>query len=156
LLVRRFFPFVLLIASCSSNSLDGSLSEAFDLSFSSVLIRRSPEAVQVTYYQSAGNEIVIRMTVNIKGIDVSHGAKIDLSQESSPGHPRAAVSRAMNDEPVRQLPPVARGQLSLGGDPTPGKNCSGDFSVSFGTGGDLGSGRTLEGQFSTKVEGTPF
>ena len=45
-------------AGCGGgNSLDGSLSEAFDLSFSTVEVKRSPTALQVTYLQSEGREV---------------------------------------------------------------------------------------------------
>ncbi|MBI5543472.1 MAG: hypothetical protein HY901_06255 [Deltaproteobacteria bacterium] len=142
------------LGACGGNSLDGSLSEAFDLSFAEVLVRRSEKAVQVTYLRSEGREVVIRMTVAIEGVDVSHAGSINLAQEYAPGHPRAAVSRAVDNEPVRQLPAVVQGDLTLDGPPHPGETVSGSFSVRFGEGGDLGSGRTLTGSFSGTVQGT--
>lgn len=147
--------FLLALPGCGSDSLDGSLAEAFDLSYSSILIRQSPSAVQVTYLRSHGNEVVMRITVATEGVDLSSGVSINLAGEWSAGHPRAAVSRAVDGEPVRQLPPVVKGELRLNDAVVPGKDLSGSFAVSFGEGGDLGSGRTLNGHFSGTVQGTP-
>ena len=130
------------------------VSEAFDLSFSDTIIRRSSKAVQVTYLRSEGNEVVMRVTVDIEDLDISHGGTFNLAEEYSPGHPRAAVSRAVDGEPVRQLPEVVQGEMTLSGSPDPGNNISGEFSVRFGEGGDLGSGRTLNGRFTATVQGT--
>lgn len=153
----RMLALALLVASsCGGSGLDGSLSEAFDLSYSSVVIRRSPTALQVSYLRSSGNEVVIRLTVDLEGIDLRKTSTIDLAAEYAPGHGRAAVSRAVEGEPVRQLPSVATGTLNLNSVPDPGSACSGDFSLAFGKGGDLGAGRTLEGKFSAVVQGSSF
>lgn len=143
----------LLLAGCGGNKLEGSLAEAFDLGFSDILIRRTEDAVQITYLRSAGNEVVMRVTVVLEGFDVSGGGSINLASEYAPGHPRAAVSRAVDGEPVRSLPPVVQGNLTLGGSCQAGEGCDGTFSLRFGEGGDLGSGRTLVGSFSGTVQG---
>jgi hypothetical protein len=142
------------LPGCGGNSLGGSISDAFDLNFSDIVIRRSTKAVQITYLRSEGNEVVMRITVDLEDVDVTKGGSVDLAEEYAPGHPRAAVSRAMNGEPVLQLPPVVQGTLTLSDDPAPGNSITGEFSARFGEGGDLGSGRTLNGKFSGVVEGT--
>lgn len=142
------------LSGCGVNRLDGSLSEAYDLSFSDLQIRRSEKAVQITYLRSDGNEITLRLTVDLEGIDLKGGGSINLAQEYAPGHPRAAVSRAVDGEPVRQLPAVVQGDLTLDSPPDIGKSISGSFSLRFGEGGDLGSGRTLTGKFAGPVEAT--
>ena len=148
---------LLAFASCSSpNSLDGSVAEAFDLAFSSVQIRRSPKAVAISYLRSHGNEIVINLTVDLEGLNVTHGGDVNLAEEYLPGHQRAAVSRAVDNEPVRALPGIARGTLSLDHDPTPGQESAGSFSLSFKEDGDMGGGRTLVGTFDATVEGTAY
>jgi hypothetical protein len=100
----------LLVPGCGANGLSGSLSEAFDLSFSDIVLKRSsnPPAFQVLYTKSYGNETVIRLTVATTGIDSTKGGSINLAAEYAPGHPRAAVSRAVDGEPVRTLPPWCR------------------------------------------------
>ncbi|MBI5543446.1 MAG: hypothetical protein HY901_06125 [Deltaproteobacteria bacterium] len=145
----------LALGSCSGPSLDGSLSEAFDLSFSSMLIRRSEKALQLSYLKSEGREVVVAVTVATEGLGLKPGARVELGGEYAPGHPRTVVSRAVDGEPVRTLPPVLKGTLTVDQLPTSGSTVTGDFSVSFGEGGDVGSGRTLFGNFSAKVELAP-
>lgn len=138
---------------CGSNDLSGSLAEAFDLTFSDIFLRRSTKAFQVTYTKSEGREVVIRVTVDLEGVDVSNGGSVNLAEEYAPGHPRAAVSRAVDGEPVRALPPVVQGDLTLLNPCAAGTKCTGSFSVRFGEGGDLGNGRTLTGVFNGDVQG---
>ena len=142
---------LLLVASsgCSNRSLDGSLSDAFDLSFSSLDLRRSSTAFQVSYLRSEGREVVARITVVTEGLDMS--SSFQLGGEYAAGHPRASVTRAMDREPLLVLPPVASGEMDAGEDPKPGKSISGDFSLVFGDGGDVGAGRTLYGNFEGTV-----
>lgn len=142
----------LLFSGCADTELGGSLSEAFDLSFSSVQIRRSPEAIQINYLKSEGREVVISLTVATEGIDVNN--TIDLGGEYQPGHRRAAVSRAMDGEPVHTLPFIERGELSFDDHPDVGKSVHGSFSLSFADGEEIGAGRTLEGEFTALVEET--
>jgi hypothetical protein len=160
--VRRAFMaavvLLLAFASCSSpNSLDGSVAEAFDLAFSSVQIRRSPKAIAISYLRSHGNEVVINLTVDLEGLDMTHGGDVNLAESPQPGHQRAAVSRAVDNEPVRAMPRLSRGTLSLDHDPTPGFESAGNFSLAFvESDGDMGGGRTLVGTFDATVEGTSY
>jgi hypothetical protein len=141
------------IPGCGANGLTGSLAEAFDLSYSDIVLKRSGTAFQVLYTKSYGNETVMRLTVATAGVDSTHGGSINLAAEYAPGHPRAAVSRAVDGEPVRSLPPVAQGDLTLNNPCEAGQDCAGTFSLRFGEGGDLGAGRTLVGIFSGTVQG---
>ncbi len=145
-----------LFPSCAGAVLDGSLSEAFDLTFQSQMIRRSPNAVQVSYLKSEGRETVIQLTIATAGLELKGGQEFDLGGEYAPGHPRAVVTRAVDGEPVRVLPPVARGRMVFDDPPDPGKKVGGSFNLSFGQGGDIGAGRTLNGTFDTNVEGTDY
>lgn len=144
---------LLTVPGCGANGLSGSLAEAFDLSFSDIVLKRSSTAFQVTYTKSYGQETVICVTVATQGIDATHGGSINLAAEYAPGHPRAAVSRAVDGEPVRSLPPVVQGDLTLNDPCQAGQDCAGTFSLRFGEGGDLGAGRTLVGIFTGTVQG---
>ncbi|MGC4121062.1 MAG: hypothetical protein QM765_42090 [Myxococcales bacterium] len=152
-LVVGVLAVLLSVPGCGANGLSGSLSEAFDLSYSDIVLKRSESAFQVLYTKSYGNETVVRLTVATAGIDTVHGGSVNLAAEYAPGHPRAAVSRALDGEPVRSLPVVVQGDLTLNGPCLAGQSCSGTFSLRFGEGGDLGAGRTLVGIFSGTVQG---
>lgn len=149
---RRLATAVLVgaVFGCSGGStLDGSIGEAFDLSFSTVEIRRSATAFQVTYLQSEGREVIARVTVATEGIDLAK--PVELGGEYAPGHPRTTVSRAVDGEPLLVLPPVEAGTLELDGKAEAGQVVSGSFSVAFAEGGDIGAGRTLSGSFEGEV-----
>ena len=138
------------VLGCSGgNALDGSIGEAFDLSFSTVELRRSPTAFQVTYLQSEGREVVARITVATAGLDL--GEPIELGGEYAPGHSRTTVTRAVDGSPVLVLPRVGSGSMELDALPAAGQVVSGDFSLSFAEGGDIGAGRTLSGSFEGEV-----
>ncbi len=139
------------IAGCQDDALSGSISEALDLSFSSMQVLMSDKALQIDYLRSEGQEVVIRLTVVTDGVDLSK--TVQLGGEYATGHPRTSLSRAVDGEPVMVLPPVAKGTLDLGQVPQVGKSVSGSFGLSFGQGGDIGGGRTLSGQFSGTVQG---
>ncbi|MGI5864239.1 MAG: hypothetical protein ACOX6T_19585 [Myxococcales bacterium] len=137
------------LGCADGNSLDGSIGEAFDLSFSTVEIRRSATAFQVTYLQSEGREVIARITVATAGIDLAK--PVELCGEYAPGHPRTTVSRAVDGEPLLVLPPVKAGRLELDRQPEAGQVVSGSFSIAFAEGGDIGAGRTLSGRFEGEV-----
>lgn len=142
-------------AGCGpETSLSGSLSEVFPLEVSRVEVHRNDEAFQVTYFYNRNVflDVVVRLAVSTQGVDLLPGKKIVLEGEYVPGHPRASVSHAPGGEPVRLLPNIKKGDLTISGGGLPGQVTSGSFSVLFeSTGGDLGQGRTLTGRFSSKA-----
>ena len=154
--MRKLATLLSLLAStgCGVNVLDGSLSEAYDLAFSDVKVQRGQQAMAVTYLAASGNETVAKLTVDLSGVALSGGGSINLAEDYAPGHPRATVTRAMQNEPVLVLPQIDQGQLSLSAPPDPGNTISGSFHILFGQGGDLGAGRTLDGKFTALVEAT--
>ncbi len=135
--------------------LDGSIAEAFDLGFSTIELRRNAKAIQISYLKSSGHEVVMRVTYVTVGVEVVAGKALDLGGEYEEGHPRTSVVRAVDGEPLRQLPPVAKGTISFESAPDIGKLVSGNFGCTFGEGGDVGSGRTLSGTFKGKVIEAP-
>ena len=157
---RLFFflagPILLTFGCAGDNSLGGSVSELFPLDVSRVEVRRNTEALQVSYYNNRGEDIdlVVRVTVATDGLDLRSGRKINLAGEYQPGHQRTSVIHLAWGEPVRNLPPVKSGDLSLSSGGNPGDGTRGNFSMSFDQGGDFGAGRTLYGNFaSTALDG---
>lgn len=145
-----------LLAACGGErALEGSLAEAFDLSFTGIELHQSPKAFQVSYLRADGREIVIRVTVVTVGIELEPGVAVDLPGEYEPGHPRATVVRAVAGEPLKTLPAVAQGSFTLDAVVAAGQRTGGSFFIRFGQGGDVGEGRTLNGKFTGKVIAVP-
>ena len=173
----RWLILPVLMAGCGpeSNSLTGSLSVVFPLDISTVNIYRNDEALQITYLRNRATflDVVARVSVSLTtcdaGVDgdggvvtvcghleLKPGTKINLAGEYVPDHPRTVVAHAPGGEPVRLLPRVKRGDMTLSTvtefDPDGGLGhgaTSGTFGVLFESeGGDLGYGRTLNGTFS--------
>jgi hypothetical protein len=142
----------LLLGSCAvDNALGGSIGEVFPLEVSRVEVYRNDEALQVTYFRNRGVflDVVVRLAVALKDVDLKPGTKIVLEGEYAPFHPRTSVTHAPGGEPVRSLPPVQKGEFHLTGGGPPGTVTSGNFSMLFAAeGGDLGGGRTLSGNFT--------
>lgn len=133
------------------NSLGGSIGEVFPLEVSRVEVYRNEEALQITYYRNRGVflDVVVRIGLALKDIDLKPGTRVPLEGEYAPNHPRVSVSHAPGGEPIRLLPPVQKGELNLTGGGPAGTVTSGNFSMLFaGEGGDIGEGRTLSGNFS--------
>ena len=139
------------LAACGPETgLSGSVSELFSLEVSRVEVRRNEQAFQVTYLRNRGVflDVVARVSVSLEGATLVPGKKIDLAGEYAPGHLRTTVATAPGGEPVRQLPPVKKGDLVITSGGGVGQVTSGNFSMSFSDmGGDLGAGRTLAGTF---------
>ncbi len=150
--------FVLGALCCSAgcgrgNDLSGSVGELFPLDISRVETLRNSEAFQVSYYanRERGIDLVVRVTVVISDLDLRAGRSIALDGEYRPGHQRTAVVHMAVGEPVRTLPPVRKGDLTFSRVGNPGESTRGDFSMSFGSGGDIGDGRNLSGSFSSTL-----
>lgn len=150
---------LLVTTACSgTNSLGGSIGELFSLEVSRVEVLRNSEAIQISYYSNRGEgiDIVARVTVATQDIDLRPHNKIQLRGEYRPGHQRTTVIHFAWGEPVRNLPPVKRGDLTIASGGNPGESTRGDFSMSFDQGGDVGAGRTLYGNFSTTAADAGF
>lgn len=147
-----------LVACGRDNSLSGSVSELFPLEISRVDVLRNSEAVEISYYNNRGADIdlVIRVTVATVGLDIRNGKSFPLDGEYQPGHQRTAVIHLAGGEPVRNLPPVNKGDMVISSGGSPGQSTRGNFSMSFGAGGDLGANRTLSGSFSALAQDAGF
>ncbi|MBS1150591.1 MAG: putative lipoprotein [Myxococcaceae bacterium] len=135
----------------ADNALSGSVSELFPLTVSSVEVLRNDYAFQVTYYANRGTflDVVARIVVSTKDIEMKRGVFIKLDGESEKGHQRTSVAHAPGGEAVRTFPNVKLGDMVISELGVEGLPSKGNFSMSFeATGGDLGQGRTLVGTFS--------
>lgn len=161
----------LALASCGlDNSLGGSLSEVFPLDLSRAEVAQNHEALQVTYFRNRGVflDVVARVSVSLQAadadgnplmapdggiatIELKPGLRLDLAGRSPTGQLRCAVTHAPGGEPVRNLPPIEKGDLVIDQGGLIGGPMRGNFSMLFKQeGGDVGFGRTLFGTFATK------
>jgi hypothetical protein len=140
------------------NSLSGSVEELFPLEVSRVEILRNAEALQVSYYRNAGQDVdlVVRLTLAAEGLDLRPGKKVNLAGATASGTARTTVVHLSAGEPARILGPVDKGDLSLDEGGSIGQPTSGDFSLSFQRGDSYGAGRSLEGRFSAVAQDASF
>ncbi len=131
---------------------------ALSLDVSRVQVLRNSEALQINYFNNRGTDmdLVVQVTVAIGDVNLSNGTKIGLDGEYPPSHQRTTVIHAAAGEPIRRLPPVRKGDLKITRGGNPGEQMQGNFSMSFGSGGDLGAGRTLVGSFAGTVGDAGF
>ncbi|ADO69868.1 hypothetical protein [Stigmatella aurantiaca] len=147
-----------LLGCGGSNSLSGSVEELFPLDVSRVEVLRNAEALQVSYYRNAGQDVdlVVRLTLATEGLDLRPGKKVNLAGTTEAGTARATVVHLSAGEPARLLGPVDKGDLSLDEGGEIGQSTSGDFSLSFQRGDSYGAGRSLEGRFTAVAQDAGF
>lgn len=144
----------LLTGCLEDNTLSGSVSELFPIEVSWVEVRRNPQALQVSYYRNTAVDVdlVVRVTVDTAGLELTPGRRINLAGEVSPGQARTTVVHLAAGEPARVFVPVANGDLVLEQGGRPGELTRGNFSMSFRTGQGYGAGRSLAGRFAALAE----
>ncbi len=143
----------------SQGALSGSVSELFSLATSSSEVLRNDEAIQISFLNTRGSDldVVVRVAVSLKDITVTPGEKIPLAGEYAPGHQRTSVAHAPGGEPARLFPPLEKGDLVITSGGQVGQVTSGNFSMLFQpSGGDIGAGRTLVGNFSAMAQDAGF
>jgi hypothetical protein len=143
------------LAGCAEdNTLSGSVSELFPMEVSWVEVRRSAQALQVSYYRNTAVDVdlVVRLTVDTTELDLSPGKRINLAGEVSPGQARTTVVHLAAGEPARVFVSVNSGDLVLEQDGQPGELTRGNFSMSFRAGQGYGAGRSLAGRFAARAE----
>jgi hypothetical protein len=140
-----------LLGCGGSNSLSGSVEELFSLEVSRVEVLRNAEAFQVSYYRNNGLDVdlVARLTVATEGIELKPGGKVSLAGNTPSGVARASVVHLAAGEPARIFAPVDKGDLELDEGGNVDQPTRGNFSLSFQRGEGYGSGRSLEGRFSS-------
>ena len=138
------------------NSLDGSLSEVFDLDVSTVHVLRNDDALVVSYEHNAGRDIdlVLRFTLALDQLALQKGRTINIAGSTDGGTLRATFLHNAAGEPARVLPDVSIGDFTLDKGGNPGDDTSGSFNASFVSDGTYGSGRAVSGRFhATALDG---
>jgi hypothetical protein len=131
------------------NSLDGSLSEVFDLDVSTVHVLRNDDALVVSYEHNAGRDIdlVLRFTLALDQMPLQTGRTVNIAGSTDAGTLRATFLHNAAGEPARVLPDVSIGEFTLDQGGNPGDDTKGSFSASFVTDGSYGGGRAVSGGF---------
>jgi len=131
------------------NSLDGSLSEVFDLDVSTVHVLRNDDALVVSYEHNAGRDIdlVLRFTLALDQLTLQNGRSMNIAGVTDGGTLRATFLHNAAGEPARVLPDVSIGEFTLDRGGNPGDDTKGSFSASFVSDGSYGSGRAVSGSF---------
>jgi hypothetical protein len=131
------------------NSLDGSLSEVFDLDVSTVHVLRNDDALVVSYEHNAGRDIdlVLRFTLAMDQLSLQSGRRVNIAGFTDGGTLRATFLHNAAGEPARVLPDVSIGEFTLDQGGNPGDDTKGSFSASFVSDGSYGSGRAVSGSF---------
>lgn len=131
------------------NSLDGSLSEVFDLDVSTVHVLRNDDALVVSYEHNAGRDIdlVLRFTLALDQLSLQRGRTVNIAGFTDGGTLRATFLHNAAGEPARVLPDVSIGEFTLDQGGNPGDDTKGSFSASFVSDGSYGSGRGVSGSF---------
>jgi hypothetical protein len=143
--------FLLLPLSCSSgsNSLTGSESQVYDLSFNSVVIllevTDGETDVSIKYMGSSGDPAIL--VVDITNIANVAGSSIDLTQDDSTQE-RGVLQNVNGDGNGTTTDlTIARGTVTFDQVPKVGSKLSGTFNAT------LTDGYTLDGDFSATVSG---
>ena len=131
------------------NSLDGSLSEVFDLDVSTVHVLRNDDALVVSYEHNAGRDIdlVLRFTLALDQLPLQSGRTVNIAGLTDGGTLRATFLHNAAGEPARVLPDVSIGEFTLDQGGNPEDDTKGSFSASFVSDGSYGSGRAVSGRF---------
>ena len=155
--MTRSSPFLLVAGAIAvslacgkgDNSLDGSLSEVFDLDVSTVHVLRNDDALVVSYEHNAGRDIdlVLRFTLALDQLTLQTGRTTNIAGTTDGGTLRATFLHNAAGEPARVLPDVSIGEFTLDQGGNPGDDTKGSFSASFVSDGSYGSGRGVSGSF---------
>jgi hypothetical protein len=140
-----------LLVSCggsqSGNSLAGSESQVYDLSFSSVIITLQGTYVSVKYVGSSGYPALL--VVNTANVEQVANVSIDLTQLVA-GQPRGVLQNVNGGGTgVTNQLTIMLGSVVFDRVPSVGATLSGEFSAT------LTDGYTLDGTFSGKVYPPP-
>ncbi len=145
----------LLLSACAPRTLEGSVTEYLDLTYDRAEAQASNNEVTVSFLRprGEGEDIQLKVAARLEGISLEPRAAIDLAQRmgGTTGPQRGAVSRGVLEEPVRQFPEIARGELIFDGYLDSGKTVTGEVHLTFVNGIDVYSGRTIFGRFEATV-----
>jgi hypothetical protein len=148
-----------LLTGCGGGRLDleGSVTSVLDLAYERSEALADEDEISVRYItaQGAGEDTVLKVTARLDEVIFTPGIPLNLAElldKDDPESPqRGTVSRSVLDEPQRDFPRIARGTLTFDKPLTPQTVVPGNFHVTFVTGTDVYSGRTIFGRFEATV-----
>ncbi|MBJ6761108.1 hypothetical protein JGU66_10070 [Myxococcaceae bacterium JPH2] len=137
-------------------ALEGSVTPLLDLRYQRSEARVGEGELSISFLQDqgAGSNTVLKVSARVDDMlpeGYTDSLDIDLAQVLDNGAQRGTVGRSVLDEPVRDFPKLARGNLFVRTIPQPGSRVSGEFNVTFVNGTDVYSGRTIFGRFEATV-----
>jgi hypothetical protein len=144
-----------LLCGCGGDHvLEGSLTEVLDLKYQKVDVVRNPDDLAVRFLmpQGAGDNVVLRLSVDLAGTTLDANKPFDLASTGLQGNQRGSISRDVLDDPLTSFPQLVRGELTFDHAPLAGEAVSGDFRATFENGTELASGRTVFGTFEATVQ----
>jgi hypothetical protein len=145
-----------LLSGCGTRDhvLEGSLTEVLDLDYQKVDVVRNPDDLAVRFLmpQGAGDNVVLRLSVDLAGTTIDANKPFDLASTGLQGNQRGSISRSVLDDPLTSFPLLVRGELTFDHAPLAGEKVSGDFRATFENGTELASGRTVFGTFEATVQ----
>jgi hypothetical protein len=140
-----FIALIVIACSSSSNSLTGSVSQEYDLSYNSVVILLQASSIQIKYVGDNGDPCLL--AVDIGDLQSIAGVSIKLTDiDPGTGQVRGTIDNIGSDGVTDQLP-ITRGNVIFDQTPKVGANLSGQFNATFV------DGYTLDGTFSSPVNG---
>jgi hypothetical protein len=154
--VKRAALLLLFCASCGgSTKLEGSLGSDVSLTYTTVLIQRTPSAIGIVFQTptpgQSGEDIVLKVTATISDLDLTKPLTIDLAEALTGGAQRGSVVRVVSGDTRSTLPAIQRGTLTFDDPPVVGTHVSGNLNVLFEAGAVFGSGKTVFGNFDSTV-----
>ncbi len=146
----------LLCAGCNQQPfVEGSLGELLDLHFMGIVVEGNADELAVRYTRQTdlGEDTILHVSAVITGLDPAWmpGDVVQLGDWSPTGGQRGRVARAVQGEPNRSFPPLARGEFTLDAVPESGTTLHGRFAVTFQDGTAFASGRTAFHNFEATV-----
>jgi hypothetical protein len=154
--VRLAALLLLFCAACGgSTKLEGSLGADVSLTYTTVLIQSTPNAIGVVFQTptpgQSGEDIVLKVTATTTGLDLTKPLTIDLTELVTGGAQRGSVVRVVSGDSRSTLPAIQRGTLIFDDPPAVGTHVSGTLNVLFAAGAAFGSGKTVFGNFDGTV-----
>lgn len=142
--------------------LEGSVTPLLlSIRYQAVDVRSSDEEIAVRFIkkndqneEGGGEDTILKVAARLDSVVFTPGQPLDLAQplgREPDSAQRGTVSRSVYKEPVRDFPRIARGTLTLDKPLTPNTVVPGNFHVTFVTGTDVYSGRTVFGTFEATV-----
>lgn len=142
--------------------LEGSLTSLLlSIRYQAVDVRSSDEEIAVRFIkknseneEEGGEDTILRVSARLDKLVFTPGKPINLAEllgDELDDPQRGTVSRSVYKEPTRDFPRIARGTLTLDAPLTPQTTVPGNFHVTFVTGTDVYSGRTVFGTFEATV-----